>query len=158
MRAPLIVLRDFFFQFDTALSYLWTLALLDKSMSLFLARFFYMKNDKNTWSHPNIYKWNYKYLFFLYDLIFYLIFAILKRLQMIFKKKKRREEFFIEITSYLHKANPYFLYIFIRTGNLNINCYFELSYLSNPSARAGYDTRSIFKQSLTGLNSEFSFS
>ena len=29
---------------------------------------------------------------------------------------------------------------------------------TNPSARAGYDTRSIFKQSLTGLNSEFSFS
>ena len=27
----------------------------------------------------------------------------------------------------------------------------------NPSARAGYDTRSIFKRSLTGLNSEFSF-
>ena len=35
---------------------------------------------------------------------------------------------------------------------------FELSYLPNPSARAGYDTRSIFKRSLTGLNSEFSFS
>ena len=31
-------------------------------------------------------------------------------------------------------------------------------YLPNTSARAGYDTRSIFKQSLTGLNSEFSFS
>ena len=31
-------------------------------------------------------------------------------------------------------------------------------YLPNPSARAGYDTRSIFKRSLTGLNSEFSFS
>ena len=30
--------------------------------------------------------------------------------------------------------------------------------LPNPSARAGYDTRSIFKRSLTGLNSEFSFS
>ena len=29
---------------------------------------------------------------------------------------------------------------------------------SNPSARAGYDTRSIFKRSLTDLNSEFSFS
>ena len=28
---------------------------------------------------------------------------------------------------------------------------------TNPSARAGYDTRSIFKQSLTGLNSEFFF-
>ena len=29
---------------------------------------------------------------------------------------------------------------------------------TNPSARAGYDTRSIFKRSLTGLNSELSFS
>ena len=29
---------------------------------------------------------------------------------------------------------------------------------TNPSARAGYDTRSSFKRSLTGLNSEFSFS
>ena len=29
---------------------------------------------------------------------------------------------------------------------------------TNPSALAGYDTRSIFKRSLTGLNSEFSFS
>ena len=26
---------------------------------------------------------------------------------------------------------------------------------TNPSAQAGYDTRSVFKQSLTGLNSEF---
>ena len=34
----------------------------------------------------------------------------------------------------------------------------EWYYLPNPSARAGYDTRSIFKRSLTGLNSEFSFS
>ena len=32
-----------------------------------------------------------------------------------------------------------------------------LWYLPNPSARAGYDTRSVFKQSLTGLNSDFSF-
>ena len=31
-------------------------------------------------------------------------------------------------------------------------------YLPTPSARAGYDTRSIFKRSLTGLNSEFSLS
>ena len=29
---------------------------------------------------------------------------------------------------------------------------------TNPTARVGYDTRSIFKQSLTGFNSEFSFS
>ena len=34
----------------------------------------------------------------------------------------------------------------------------SLSYLPTPPARAGYDSRSIFKQSLTGLNSEFSFS
>ena len=37
-------------------------------------------------------------------------------------------------------------------------CVYMLILFTNPSARAGYDTRSIFKQSLTGLNSEFSFS
>ena len=31
-------------------------------------------------------------------------------------------------------------------------------YLPNPSAQAGYDTKPVFKQSLFGLNSEFSFS
>ena len=35
---------------------------------------------------------------------------------------------------------------------------FYLILFINPSARAGYDTRSIFKRSLTGLVSEFSFS
>ena len=35
---------------------------------------------------------------------------------------------------------------------------YKLIIFTNPSARAGYDTRSIFKRSLTGLNSEFSFS
>ena len=39
-----------------------------------------------------------------------------------------------------------------------IYIYIYISYLPIPSARAGYDTRSIFKQSLTVLNSEFSFS
>ena len=34
----------------------------------------------------------------------------------------------------------------------------QLTTFTNPSARAGYETRSIFKRSLTGLNSEFSFS
>ena len=34
----------------------------------------------------------------------------------------------------------------------------EVILFTNSSARAGYDTRSIFKRSLTGLNSEFSFS
>ena len=36
--------------------------------------------------------------------------------------------------------------------------HYRVILLTNPSARAGYDTRSIFKRSLTGLNSEFSFS
>ena len=42
----------------------------------------------------------------------------------------------------------------------SINKYIPKSFIlfTNPSARAGYDTRSIFKRSLTGLNSEFSFS
>ena len=34
----------------------------------------------------------------------------------------------------------------------------QLTISTKPSARAGYDTRSIFRRSLTGLNSEFSFS
>ena len=58
----------------------------------------------------------------------------------------------------------------LSSRNLNYSC-FQLRPLfravlmdfftifTNPSARAGYDTRSIFlKRSLTGLNSEFSFS
>ena len=34
--------------------------------------------------------------------------------------------------------------------------YLAFILFTNPSARAGYDTTSIFKRSLTGLNSEFS--
>ena len=41
---------------------------------------------------------------------------------------------------------------------INLPHYYNIIILTNPSARAGYDTRSIFKRSLTGLNSEFSFS
>ena len=35
---------------------------------------------------------------------------------------------------------------------------FRVTIFTNPSARTGYDTRSIFKWGLTGFNSEFSFS
>ena len=41
---------------------------------------------------------------------------------------------------------------------LTVPSWIEVILFTNPSARAGYDTRSIFKRSLTGLNSEFSFS
>ena len=34
----------------------------------------------------------------------------------------------------------------------------DIILFTNPSAQVGYDTRSIFNRSLTGLNSEFSFS
>ena len=42
----------------------------------------------------------------------------------------------------------------------HLTCYLGIiwPYLPNLSARAGYDTRSIFKRSFPGLNSEFSFS
>ena len=41
---------------------------------------------------------------------------------------------------------------------LDKNNWYHTTIFTNPSAQAGYDTRSIFKRSLTGLNSEFSFS
>ena len=37
-------------------------------------------------------------------------------------------------------------------------CFYGISIFTNPSARAGYDTRLVSKRSLAGLNSEFSFS
>ena len=54
----------------------------------------------------------------------------------------------------LRKNSPYSLNV----SHIYIYIYIYISYLPNPSARAGYDTRSIFKRSLAGLNSEFSFS
>ena len=47
---------------------------------------------------------------------------------------------------------------FIRSENCLENLPKVMILFTNPSTRAGYDTRSIFKRSLTGLNSEFSFS
>ena len=44
--------------------------------------------------------------------------------------------------------------------NNSILRYFNIilvNHIYQPSAQAGYDTRSIFKWSLTGLDSEFSF-
>ena len=42
--------------------------------------------------------------------------------------------------------------------NIYVYIYIYMYIFTNPSAWAGYDTRSIFMRSLTGLNSEFSFS
>ena len=65
--------------------------------------------------------------------------------------------FCIYIYIYIYIYKNIYIYIQSKFGNL-IYIYIYISYLPNPSARAGYDTRSIFKRSLTGLNSEFSFS
>ena len=41
---------------------------------------------------------------------------------------------------------------------INVLYIYIYIYISNSSLQAGYDTRSVFNRSLTGLNSEFSFS
>ena len=64
------------------------------------------------------------------------------------KKKKRTELINFFITSTKIKQN---------NSNFVRSNFWTYLYLPNPSARTGYDTRSIFKRSLTGLNSEFSF-
>ena len=48
-------------------------------------------------------------------------------------------------------------WIFLRYVS-TLNAQIQMILFTNPSARAGYDTRSNFKRSLTGFNSEFSFS
>ena len=47
------------------------------------------------------------------------------------------------------------IYVYIHIYIYNI-IYIYVYIFTNPSARAEYDTRSIFKRSLTGLNSELS--
>ena len=55
----------------------------------------------------------------------------------------------------VHKLIHQFI---VKVLGFSILAVYSLVLFTNPSARAGYDTRSVFKQSLTGLNSEFSFS
>ena len=53
----------------------------------------------------------------------------------------------------IYRSNKIFCPLnWMQTNNLHIIIF------TNPSAQAGYDKTSIFKPSLTGLNSEFSFS
>ena len=79
-----------------------------------------------------------------------------------------REKIFV---SWLIKFQDWKVYKFCRIGftfkkktgtlkanNFNVRQSKQIIIFINPSDRAGYDTRSIFKRSLTGLNSEFSFS
>ena len=69
--------------------------------------------------------------------------------------KNRREE----LTAKIKNLAEVKIQRVILHGNAIFALLFVMVILfTNPSARAGYDTRSIFKRSLTGLNSEFSFS
>ena len=56
----------------------------------------------------------------------------------------------------MHHIIPARKYRFLIDKKPQKTCYIIL--FTNPSARAGYDTREFFKRSLTGLNSELSFS
>ena len=60
------------------------------------------------------------------------------------------------IVSFLSPHNLYLL--FCNILSILALIWLVLIIFSNPSTRAGYDTRSFSKRSLTGLNSEFSFS
>ena len=77
---------------------------------------------------------------------------------------------FVHVGACVHGRTHIYIYTHTRAHTcmgahthvcIHVCAYIQLivsPYLPNPSAQAGYDTRSIFKQSLTGLNSEFSFS
>ena len=71
------------------------------------------------------------------------------------KKKKKRKE---TAPSNYRPTTCLPMTLKIVTAQIREEIYFSLILFTNPSARAGYDTRSIFKLHLTGLNSEFSFS
>ena len=63
-------------------------------------------------------------------------------------------DWYVIICWYWHINKTCFSFILLKHYIWSISFYFSviLSYLPNPSARAGYDTRTIFKRSSTGLN------
>ena len=84
------------------------------------------------------------------------------------KNKKKKNSHLLKINKEINKKtkNKSLFYYSFSTPSPPQNksfCFWKSSLkqnipiFTNPSARAGYDTMSIFKRSLTGLNSEFSF-
>ena len=59
---------------------------------------------------------------------------------------------------YSHTYTIYDTCIHLPRIYIYIYIYIYICIYTNPSAQAGYDTRSILKRILTGLNSEFSLS
>ena len=61
------------------------------------------------------------------------------------------------VYAYTHTHTHAYIYIHIVGLKISLHPYKNTFIIfTNPSARAGYDTMSIFKRSITGLNSEFS--
>ena len=66
--------------------------------------------------------------------------------------------------THTHTHNYIYIYIYAllrvceRVYEIESLADLDIYIFTNPSTQAGYDTRSIFKRSLTGLNSDFSFS
>ena len=85
------------------------------------------------------------------------------RKDKLYKSKKHSQHNNDEWTHFFRKNIPLTLYSkglrkgYVWEGSWRLNKLQHIIF-TNPSARVGYDTRSIFKRSLTGLNSEYSFS
>ena len=106
----------------------------------------------------------YIFSFFIYTKIvkkFLNLIQILDYICMVLTSTEMHTEIWIIFSSLIIFTNPS-----ARAIQFSINRQFSsiwpinraLSIFTNPSARVGYNTRSFFKRSLTGLNSEFSFS
>ena len=81
--------------------------------------------------------------------------------KLIFLIKFFKQAFFLSFFCAQCNRFKHFYLIRIIQSTINHMLWFgfmSYPFLPNPSARTGYDTRSIFKRNLTGLNSEFSFS
>ena len=66
--------------------------------------------------------------------------------------------FLLLLTTVINLLLLLFVYFAVSTVLQFLLLYLSISIFTHPSARTGYNTRSILKRSLTGLNSEFSFS
>ena len=94
--------------------------------------------------------------------VYYRFFKQLKRTSRTFKAVIKAGSCFIEENKIWYSCMMIFIgkclfFIKIKVNTLQLLKFHLYIYSPNPSTRAGYDTRSIFKRSLTGLNSEFSF-
>ena len=82
-----------------------------------------------------------------------------EHLQWVFDRLKRHGlKLKLSKCQFLREETKYLGFVINKDGVKTDVDKVEVILFTNPSARAGYDTRSIFKQSLTSLNSEFSFS